>query len=96
MHLKSQKGVCEEQNKSEIREISDLSWIQYRPKIPVKWGIKVFTLCKSETDYCELKNLHRKEGNLQQPQAGGRVFWHNNTSHAQFMFRYSQKHIHNV
>ena len=71
----------------------------YRPKIPVKWGIKVFTLCKSETDYTvNLKIYTGKRATCNNLRLGGVFFWHNdnNTSHAQFMFRYSQKHIHNV
>ncbi|XP_050413604.2 piggyBac transposable element-derived protein 4-like [Patella vulgata] len=29
-----------------------LSWKQYMPKKPVKWGIKLWCLCDSETGYC--------------------------------------------
>ena len=45
-----------------------LGWIQYMPKKPIKWGIKVFALCESSTGYTvRMKVYTGKEEDLQAP-----------------------------
>ena len=35
-----------------------LSWKQYMPKKPVKWGLKLWCLCDSDTGYCVAFNVY--------------------------------------
>ena len=48
-----------------------LGWVQYMPKKPVKWGIKVFALCESNSGYTvNLKLYTGKEEEQLQGQGG--------------------------